>query len=229
MSVASLTWRQVKSHYLNIVGNASEATTEFLDHATGAHREMCSREEVEELFTERELIVPVGKDRVSIPEDLYAVYYVFNVTDGERVEPEEHGMRGRSRYLQETTGIPPEGKVYRWARSDRMLYLRDAASAATTLLVRYKRVPPDVTDKMLDERPLTPPHLDWPLVHLTAAGFLDTHPRMAEDGSMVSGGYYRDLAYNRATVAMPPQHQENRDRREGVRLQGYDGFDFGRF
>ena len=159
----SMTLRQIREHTINACGQTSEATAEFFDLCTGAIRELYAVIEVPELEVENQRrTVAVGKDRIPFTEDVFAIHHIFNVTTGERVEPEEDGMRGRSRYLEETTGQPPSGTVYRYVRSGKNILLRDKADVATTLMLSYKLLPKDLTSADLDNPLPAPGQYDWP-------------------------------------------------------------------
>ncbi len=209
------TWAEIRKHYLDACGQTTDAQAEFYAHSTAAMRELCSRIEVEELEEMTELSVKQGDDRTPFDPEVYAIHYVFNVTTGERVEPEEAGMRGRSRYLEKTTGQPPSGTVHRYVRSGGMLFVRDKADVQTKLQINFKKVPPDVTAALMAERPITPPHLDWPLVFLSASNYYATHEQMEKAQG------YNTRGWALAQVAKPPHAEENRDRRERVIQWGY--------
>lgn len=217
----SLTWREIREHVLNACGQTTDAAAEFFHHATAANREICAVVEVRELEREGKVVtVKEGDDRVSLPDEIYAVHHIFNQTTGQRLEPEESGLHGRSRYLEEDTGQPQSGTVHRYVPVNRQILLRNTADEPTTLRLSYKIVPPDITKERLSEIPITPPHLDWALINLTAANYLSTHP-----GDEVAFKREMNLRNRAWAIAMgqpkTPKALENRDRRERLHQFGY--------
>lgn len=235
--ILGFTWRDIRDHAINVCGQTSEAVDEFYHLATAAFRELASGVDVAELEVEGDkAIVPVGKDRIGFPLNVYAIHSIFNLTTQERVEPEEDGQHGRTRYL-ESTGLPPTGTVYRYVRMGKYILLRDTAEEETTLALNYKLIPPDVTKETLDSRPLTPPHLDWAIIWMIGGVYYDLHPpkRMTEDiASQLAPGesslaeHYVNRAWKLAKVeAKRPRSYESRDKRNRMTGWGYSASRFG--
>jgi hypothetical protein len=108
--------------------------------------------------------------------------------------------------------------VHRYHPEGERLWLRDTANADTELQIDFVRRPPDVTEADLRERPLTPEHIDMPLVYLLAAHYYALHPK-DNDGK---SDYYRGLAWHLIEeVAVKPKTHENRNRRDAVTQWGY--------
>ena len=215
----SFTWGEIRKHYMNACEQATGAGAEFFDHATAAQRELfAALEEREIIATNTRRMVPKNEDAISWGNDWYSIYSVFNVTKQQRVEPEEAGMRGRERYL-ESTGRPPTGSIHRYHPEDGKLYLRDTADEHTELLINFKRVPPDVVKANLIDRPMTPKHLDYPLIYLTASHYYSMHPSANANGH---SDIFAQKAWGLLGRAQKPKSEENRNRREGVQTWGYE-------
>jgi hypothetical protein len=224
----AFTWAQIRDFYLGVAGKTTEAVSEAYDHLTAGYRRLAALVDVEELYQDdARVTVPDGADFVEMDCDVYAVYYVFNLTHGHKLLPEESGMRGRARYLEAGTGKPPRGLVSHYARAGGRLYLRDSASGAQVLKLQYKLNPPDVTSATLAQHPLTPQHLDWALVWLAAANYYAAHPDKevypgeGGGGPTVSAETLETRAMALLSEAKPPKAHENNDRREWVRQRGY--------
>lgn len=224
----AFTWAQIRDYYLGVAGRTTEAVAESYDHLTAAYRRLCAMIDVEELYQDdAQVIAADGADFVEMDCDVYALYYVFNLTHGHKLDPEEGGMRGRARYLEATTGKPPEGRITHYARAGGRLYLRDSAAGAQTLKLQFKLNPPDVTSAMLSQHPLTPAHLDWALVWLAGANYYSAHPEQERPGDEASGaqGVSAAMLEGKAlaivTEPKPAKAHENLDRREWVRQRGY--------
>jgi len=215
----SFTWAEIRKHYMNACEQSTEAGAEFYDHATGAQRELfAALEEREIIATNTRRTVPKGHDAIAWGNDWYSIYSVFNLTKQQRVEPEEAGMRGRERYL-ESTGQPPEGSVHRYHPEGGRLWLRDLPDEETELLINFKRVPPDVEKAQLVDRPLTPKHLDYPLVYLIASHYYSMHP---SKNDKAQSEFFAQKAWGLLDRARKPKAEENRNRREAVQTWGYE-------
>ena len=221
------TWAQIRDFYLGVAGKSTESVAEAYDHLTVGYRRLASLVDVEELYQpDARLSVADGGDFVSLPGDVFALYYVFNLTHGLKMQPEEGGMRGRSRYLEASTGQPPQGIVSFYARAGGRLYLRDSARGKQDFKLQYKLAPPDVTPASLADHPLTPPHLDWSLVWFAAANYYAAHPEKETYPGEGGGPTISAQALEARSMALigepkPPKAHESNDRREWVRQRGY--------
>jgi len=222
----AFTWSQIRDYYLGIAGRTTEAVAESFDHMTAAYRRLCALVDVEELYQDdAQVTVPDGADFVEMDADVFALYFVVNLTQGHKCDPEEGGMRGRSRYL-ESSGKPPAGRITHYARAGGRLYLRDSAEGAQTLKLQYKLNPPDLSAAMLNNHPLTPAHLDWCLIWFAAANYYAAHPeqeRAGADGGAqgVTATMLEGKALSLVSEPKPAKAHESLDRREWVRQRGY--------
>jgi hypothetical protein len=223
----AFTWAQIRDYYLGIAGRTTEAVAEAYDHMTAGYRRLCALVDVEELYQDdAQVTVPDGEDSVAMDADVYSIYYVFNLTHGFKLDPEEGGMRGRARYLEATTGKPPVGRITHYARAGGRLYLRDTADGDQALKLQYKLNPPDLDSSMLVQHPLTPAHLDWSLIWFSAANYYSAHPEQeragAEGGAQgVSAMMLEGKAMALLAEPKPAKAHESLDRREWVRQRGY--------
>jgi hypothetical protein len=218
-------WREIREHSINACGQTSEAAAEFFAHAHSAIRELYAGIDVAELEADgKKLPVKAGDDRVAFPTDIYAIADCFNLTTGERVEPEEEGRRGRSKFLEETTGQPPSGTVYRYVRSGNHLLLRDTADVATLLSISYKLHPPPITDSDLDASPLAPPQYDWPTIWLITSNYYGVHPVFDKEGmDQQLDRKYEQKAWGKVQKQQmkDPKAYEERDKRTRLVSWGY--------
>ncbi len=221
------TWSDIFRLYMNACEQTTAAATEFLDHATSASRQLATKIDEKELTLPNATIV-VKKDieNHDWDEDAYAIISVFNLTSGERVEPDEEGWRGRSRYM-ETTGKPPPGTIHRYHPEGKKLWFRDLPSEDTTLQITFKIYPPDVSQGTLQNHPVFPPHMDLPLMYMSVADYYALHPgeNMIEKNDRTTGqlksDYYNALANATLIEQKSPKTIENRDRREAHVQWGY--------
>jgi len=218
------TWDDIRRLYMNACGQTTAAAQEFFDHATGGSRQLATRIEEKELVeTNATITVPADQDYVAWDPDAYAIDSIFNVTTGVRLEPEEEGMRGRTRYLLKDTAKPPTGDIHRYHPEGKKLFFRDTPTVQTTLQVNFKMIPPDVTAEMLEEHPIFPAHMDHPLLYLTIATYYAFHPEhnILPENAGTKSSYYEQLADGTLMKQKPPKQVENRDRREAHRQWGY--------
>lgn len=226
--MSGMTWREIRQQAINACGQTSEAGAEFPALATAAVRELYAVIDVPELEKENRLTVRKGHDRVAFPADVFGIHHVFNLTTGERVEPEEEGVRGRSKFLEETTGQPPEGSVHRYVRSGANLLVRDRADEDTSLQLAYKIIPPAVTDGVLDAQPLAPAQYDWPTIWMIASVYYSLHPP-SEEGQQGLAQQYQSRALTQTQQLMKnPRAYEERDKRSRLQAWGYQAYRFDR-
>ncbi len=223
----SFTWAQIRDYYLGAAGRSTEAVVEAYDHLTVAYRRLCSLVDVEELYQpDARLTIAAGEDFVDLPDEVFSLYTVFNLTHGHKMEPEESGMRGRTRYLEAGTGKPPLGIATHYARAGGRLYVRDTARERQELKLQYKLAPTDITPADLASHPLTPPHLDWALPWFAAANYYAAHPEREsypgeQGGPTISAQVFEARATQLLAEPKAPKGRENADRREFVRQRGY--------
>lgn len=228
-TTVQLTWREIRDHVINACRQKPEALAEFYHLASAGLRELCAGLDISELYVEGETaIVALGDDRIPKPTNLQAIDWIYNQTESQRVEPEEDGRHGRSKYI-DTAGKPPPGSIYRYVKTDRWILLRDTANQETTLILAYKIHPPDVTKAQLDQNPVTEPQYDWALVYLIAAHFYALHPITGREAQQIAeaGGQiptergYRDSARNQLLGIKRPAAIESRDDRSKLITPGY--------
>ena len=223
----AFTWAQIRNYYLTACGKTPDAVTEAYDHLTAGYRRLAALTDVEELYQDdARVIVPDGADYVEMDADVFSIYYVFNITHGSKLLPEEGGMRGRARYLEASSGKPAAGVVSYYARAGGRLYLRSAAEGPQELKLQYKLNPPDINSASLSSHPLTPPHLDWGLVWFAAANYYSAHPEKEAHPGEAGGPVVTAQSMEAKAMALlvepkTPKAHENNDRREWVRQRGY--------
>jgi hypothetical protein len=219
----AFTYENIKHHYMNCCDQATDAGREFFDHATVAGRELASIVKEKELIsTNATVVVLADEDFFEWDPDAYSIYSIFNLTTGERLEPEEAGMRGRERYLEQTTGKPPYGVIHRYHPEGHKVWTRDMSDANTDLQINFKIVPPTIDASWLPKHPIFPPHMDFALVYGAAASFYRSHPKAnIWEGGMKSD-YYQAMRDTIVGQAVEPKTEENRNRREHYSQWGYE-------
>lgn len=223
----AFTWAQLRDYTLGVCGRTTEAVAEIYDHLTAANRKLCSLLDVEELYQDdARATLPDDSDFLELDAEVYSIYTIVNLTTGQKLSPEEGGMRGRARYLEAGTGKPPRGPITHYARAGGRLYLRGTSEGEQTLKLQYKVNPPDVTPAYLAFHPLTPPHLDWALVWFAAANYFSAHPEQErypgqEGGPTVSAEALDAKAMALLVEPKAAKAHENTDRKEWVRQRGY--------
>lgn len=215
----SNTWATLRDLYTKTIGQTQASVNEALIHLTEGYREVAARCEVRELEnTGTNVSTVAATDYVTLPTDCFVLIQVDDTTNGTRLWPEPSGMRGRSQYLEASTGTPAQGKPLYYEMSGTRLYLRPTPDAIYVLRMRYKIQPPDVTTAMLGQRPLTPDHMDMAIVFASAISYLLTHPdaNQADDqGRRRSDGLIE--AFNRKM--QEPQTPKERERfDQGTRM-----------
>jgi len=222
----SLTWGQIRKHWLQIVGDNPAAVGESYDHLTEGYRSVAANHAVrvpELAAIDESLTATAGNDYVEMSGldfDTYAILDVFNVTQGFPTEPEPGGMTGRRRYL-DTTGKPPSGTITHYQRDGVRLYVRNTPSAETVLRVRVQRQVATVTAGDINSSPLTPAQFDWAIIYYAASNFYSVHPRIEGDPATNYATYYLNLAREKISERVDPRVEEDRPRREAFRVQGY--------
>lgn len=223
----SMTWGQIRQHWLNTVGNASSATTEAYDHLTEGYRSVAANPSVrvpELAAIDESLTVSADADYVAMSGldfDTYAVLDVFNVTQGYPIDPEPGGMTGRRRYL-DTTGKPPAGVITHYQRDGVRLYVRNTPEADTVLRVRVQRQVPTITVADINTTPLTPAQYDWAIVYYAASNYYSVHPRLEGENPTNYATYYAGLAREKIGERIDPRVEEDRPHRKSFRVQGYN-------
>lgn len=175
----SNTWATLRDLYAKTIGQTQASMNEALVHLTEGYREVAARCEVRELEnTGTNVSTVAGTDYVSLPTSpaVFVLLQVDDTTSGTRLWPEPSGMRGRSQYLEATTGVPAQGKPMYYEMTGTRLYLRPTPDAVYVLRLRYKIQPADLVAGDMTGRPATPDHLDMAIVFAAAISYLLTHP-----------------------------------------------------
>ena len=223
----AFTWAQLRDYTLGVCGRTTEAVGEVYDHLTAGYRRLAALVDVEELYQpDARVTVIDGLDFLELDAEVFAIYTIVNLSTGQKLLPEEGGMRGRARFLEEGTGQPPRGSITHYARAGGRLYLRDTAGGDQVLKLQYKVNPQDVTPAQLALHPLTPPHLDWALVWFAAANYFSAHPEQEkypgeQGGPTVSAEALETKAMALLAEPKAAKSLENADRKEWVRQRGY--------
>lgn len=220
-------WSELKDLYMRACGDSTMAAQEWYNHATAASRWLAAKVREKELIsTQATVLIAVGEDSFDWDTDAYSIMSMFNRTNIAEVRPESGGMVGRNRYTQ-SDGKPSSGIVSWYHPEGKKVWIRQKASAATTLELNFKMVPPDVVQGIQDNHPIFPPHLDYALLYKSVALFYGLHPRL--NVQTAGGSYYpvsmsqsfADQAQAVIDEATPPKVEENRNRTESFKQYGY--------
>lgn len=227
----SMTWEQIASIFLSAAGNSEDAAREKWLHLNHAHRRIASSLDLPELHVpDATVATTANQDWVSAPAEIRSIDWITDVATGRKLDPEQGGMRGRSRYLEAGQTRPPTGTASYYVPKGNRIYLRDTPDSVDTLLVSFWAHPDNVGDADLDDYPVTTQEYDMSLVKLALGNFFDLHPPIGPDGSVDyaraqaltdKGSSELDGIRTRAT-------DENLDRRQYQRQSGYDFSIWGR-
>lgn len=220
----SMTWGEIRDLYMRASGGSVDAVHEGYQHLTQSYRKLCALMELPELHVpDSEVTANSTEDFVEIDPDVYAVDYVINVKDGNRLDPEPGGMRGRSRYFESGETRPPLGDLNFYQRRGHRIYLRDTPRVNTLLKISFRLHPPPVTEDMLDEHPITPQEYDMALATYAAGSYFTLHPPEIEGGMVdyqrgqnLMGSAFTDVDQNKKATT-----EENLDRRQWTTQRGY--------
>lgn len=219
-----MNWAQIIDMYDKACGKASGAAQEWPIHVNEGYKALCARMNLEELDKRIGLETISGVDYVPMPADIFHVISVANITTGDKLDPEINGMRGRMQFFDPAgTGLPVSGIPTNYAISGGRLYLRDTPNAIYQLELLGRARPDVVRDTDLDQRPVTPEHLDMAIVFAAARSFFSVHADSdvaAADGTRPSAK--ADANFNRA-IQEPdlPKDRERFDQVGRVYLKGF--------
>lgn len=218
-----MTFGEILDLYLKGCGRTPEAQAERWAHLNDAYRKVCAQLELAELHVPNaEVTVPANQDFVDMDCDVYSIDWVFSKNIQRRCEPEEAGMRGRARFLDEN-GKPFSGHIYRYARAGNRLWFRDLDDVETNLLISFRFHPPKIDDSQFDKHPITPPQYDMAIVRWGIGNYFMIHPperdgqTLFDHGQQIIQRAQQDLALPKSQKA-----EENKDRRHMIRQPGYD-------
>ena len=222
------TWGDLRRLYLSACKNQQAARTEAWDNLGEAHRLVSARLDLPELAEiDESVTVASGNDYVTMATvgfSVFAVFTVFNVTDGIIMRPEPSGMIGREALLEKTTGKPASGTLTHYQRDGVRLYVRGTAAANTQLRVRGKKRASDLSESDIANAPTTTPEYDRAIVAKAAELFFLLHGD--ENTADAKGRTLSDKfgeAFN-SLLPLPesPRVAENLPRTEVIRLSGYN-------
>ena len=220
-------WAQIRQLYLGATGQAEAASAEWEIHLNEGYRRVCARVDVRQLETTDESVTALdGQDYSALPEDVFSVIQVDNITSGNRLEPEPSGMRGRSRYLDSDSGKPAEAEPQFYDVTADRIYWRPTPDSSYQMRIRYKRNPPAVDIALMDEYPLLPEHLHSAVALAAATSFYSAHAELNEERS---SGLTRLVEYQSALdkalqEPLEPKQQERFDQSGRMYMPGFAGF-----
>ena len=225
-----MTWAQLRKLYLQGTGDQEAAREEAYTHLSQGYRDVATdpRVKVPELMAiDSAVTVLADADSVAVSSIDFSVFAIangFNVTDGVPIYPEPGGMIGRDGFL-DTTGKPPSGNITHYMRDGALIYVRNTPTVNTTLRFRVMRQVPDITEADINASPLTPSQYDMAIVHAAVASYYALHPgeAVASEGERVVllGQKHRGEVERILTERHQPMAEEDRPRRETMRLRGY--------
>lgn len=227
----SMQWGDIHDLFLKTCGNSQDAPQEAWQHLNFMHRQLCASLELPELHIP-DATEPTVKDQdyIDMDVDVYSIDWIVDKSTGRKIDPEPSGMRGRARYIETGQVRPPTGAIQFYQRSGNKIFLRDTPSAIVTLLISFRMHPPQIADADRSKYPITPHQFDMALLKGAAANFFELHPPINPDGSMdygraamLKGAVVDDIAAHKN-----PTGEENLDRRQWTRQQGYEFSVWGR-
>jgi hypothetical protein len=222
----SLPWSDIFDLYMSGTGNAPAAAKERFVHVTEGYRGVCGQLEVPELYipgAEEDTVA--SQDYIEMDPDVYSMHTVVNKDTGYKLEPEPAGYRGRSRYIEASTGMPPEAdNPNYYVRKGNRLWLRDTPNQVVTLLMSFKLHPPAITSSTdITEHPITPPQYDMAIVRWAMGNYFLVHPPITDQGLDVNHGQNLIASAQQLLVnPKSPMADEGMDSRNFTRQLGYD-------
>lgn len=172
-----MTWDQIRERFLLGTRNNTEASRSWSIYLTSAIREIATIVDIPELFQPFATTPTVAnQDWVACDPDVLAIETVVDLSTGRKLDQEPDGYRGRSQYLDITTGKPSVSDPAYWVRRGNRIYLRGTPSDVRSLRFSWYLQPPEVTAAMLSNHPITPAQYDDVLVLLALSGFTLEHP-----------------------------------------------------
>lgn len=221
----SMAFEDIERVYLRAAGESGDGHQERWDHINFAYRWLFGKLKVPEVnIPDATKQTVANQDWIEVDNDLYAVGSIVNTTDGRKLDPERDGFRGRSRYIEAGTTMPPTGSPQFYIRQGNKIWLRDTPDAVYDLLVSFRFLPEWVDDKTdLSQHPITPGQYDMAIVYRALGSFFTMHPPMNQDGQPDRGRAQELKQEARDIVGemVSPADEENLDRRQYVRQAGY--------
>ena len=225
----SLTWAEMRKLFLEGTGNTGSGDQETWVHLTEGYRRTAEPLDIPEL-TQPEAYVSLvqGDDYFDTDCDVFAIKTLVNLTEGHEMYPEPAGMTGRNRYIEATTGTrgtPPEGSPTHWVRDGNRIYIRDAASEATNIAIRFKVQVPELSSSDANDYPLTPAQYDHAILHAALASYFSLHPKadQAPEGQPPPSVKHTQ-SFQRIMTSAGSEHPrsiEAKSSRNTMRLAGY--------
>jgi len=222
----SLPWSDIFDLYISGCGGTNAAVGEKYVHVTEGYRGVCGTLDVPELYIPKATEGTVaGQDYIDMDPDVYSMHTVVNEDTGYKLQPEPGGFRGRSRYIQASTGMPPESdNPNYYVRKGNKLHLRDTPNRVVTLLMSFKIHPPSLTrSTTITEHPITPPQYDMAIVRWAIGNYFLVHPPFADGGLDVNHGQgLINSAREMLVTPRDPVADETMDNNNFTRQLGYD-------
>lgn len=220
-----MNWAQIRQMYLSACGgNAEAAGVEWEIHLNEGHRRVCSRVDMRELeTTDTSVTTEDGLDYVPLPSDVFSVIQVDNITSGFALQIEPAGMRGRSQYLDASSGKPAEAAPQYWEPSAQRLYLRPTPDSVYRLRIRYKVAPQPIGQAQLDESPTLPEHLHMAIAWASAVSFYSSHADLNTErtSGLTRAVEYQQLFDKALQDPYVPKDRERMDLRGRAVIPGF--------
>lgn len=226
-----MTVGEINELFLKTCGNSQDAAIEAWLHLNFAHRKICAMLELPELHVPDATVLTVAnQDYVDSDADLYSIDWIVDSSTGRKMDPEPGGMRGRARYIETGEVRPPTGALQFYQRKGNRIYLRDVPSSAVKLLISYRFHPPQLDDDERSNHLVTPHQYDMATVKMAASNFFELHPPILPDQSLDSlrARNLKESAMSDLGEQRSPDGEENLDRRQWTRQQGYQFSVWGR-
>lgn len=221
-------WHQIRDLFISSTKGATAASSEALLHLNEGYRELCAKLDVQELEDEIQLNYSAGDDSQPLTSQIFHIRHVDDLTNGKALEPEPAGMRGRSRFIEATTGKPPQGTPNYYVPSQGRLFLRPTADGDFVVRVRAKVHPSEITDASWGAEPTLPAQYHMTIAHAAAKSFLVSHPDVAASLNASGGEGYNAIADLRNAIEIKikaelplPKERERFDQRGRMYLPGF--------
>lgn len=218
-------WKTIKDLAMSMCGNPqSVGGAEIYVHLTEGQRRVSSRLKLASTESiDHEVATTASQDYVDEPAGLHSVIHVFEKESGQEIIPEEHGIRGRARYFDSETGMPPEGgPPERYVRSNGKIYLRPTPDSADyTIVIRGKESLGAIDETMLASESVIPAEYHYSIATATAISFLRAHPLVLNE---LPDGHVDSLETSfKQGIQLPelPKDNERFDQRGRVRMRGF--------
>lgn len=223
----SLPWSDIFDLYMSGCGNTDAAVSERFVHITEGYRGVWGNVDdlPEKYITEATEDTIASQDYIEMDPDVYSMHTVVNEDTGYKLQPEPGGFRGRSRYIEAGTGMPPESdNPNYYVRKGNKLYLRDTPNQIVTLAMSFKAHAPAITSSTdITEHPITPNQYDMAIVRWAMGNYYLVHPPRTDQGlDMTHGQNLIDSARGMLLTPRSPVADETMDNNNYTRQLGYD-------